>query len=137
MHAALRGQAANSRDKDEDARSTTSNSSRGQQRAARAATVDRSRAGKPRRTAANLADYIEKAFEERRQKAEQQGAAAAARAARTERRASGEGLLPPVDEQPAVRREASKASAGTGSPMSTTVEVPQGLARAARRGGYK
>ena len=73
-----------------------------------------------------MGDYIEKALEEQRQKAEAKAAAAAAREARTERRASGEEQLPPVDEQqPSLRREASMASeAASGSPMSATMEPP-------------
>ena len=67
-----------------------------------------------------MGDYIEKALEEQCGKADRKEAAAAARAARTERRASGEGLLPPLNEHPGVRREASKGSTNTGSPMSTT-----------------
>jgi hypothetical protein len=121
-------QTEGSRGDDDDARSTTSSSSRkssgGRQQAARAATIRHSR-GTPGSRVATMGDYIEQALDEQRRKAERKAVAAAARTFRSERRASGEGSLPPVNEQPGVRREASKASASTGSPMSTTVENPE------------
>jgi hypothetical protein len=73
-----------------------------------------------------MGDYIEQALEEQRRKAERKAVAAAAQTSRSERRASGEGLLPPVNEQqPSLQREASMASeAASGSPMSVTMEPP-------------
>ena len=126
----LCSQTEGSRGDDDDARSTTSSSSRkssgGRQQAARAATVRQSRAGKPGSRVATMGDYIEQALEEQRRKAERKVVAAAARTSRSERRASGEGLLPPVNEQqPSLQREASMASeAASGSPMSVTMEPP-------------
>ena len=126
----LCSQTEGSRGDDDDARSTTSSSSRkssgGRQQATRAATVRQSRAGKPGSRVATMGDYIEQALEEQRRKAERKAVTAAARTSRSERRASGEGLLPPVNEQqPSLQREASMASeAASGSPMSVTMEPP-------------
>ena len=72
-----------------------------------------------------MGDFLQQALEEQRLKTERREAAAASRATRSERRSSGEGQLPPVDEQqPALRRQHSKASGASGSPMSLTVEDP-------------
>ena len=78
-----------------------------------------------------MGDYIEKALEEQRQMAGAKAAAATAREARTERRASGEKQLPPVDEQqPSLRREASMASeAASGDYGATSVRWLDAFAR--------
>ena len=111
-------QTEGSRGDDDDARSTTSSSSRkssgGRQQAARAATVRQSRAGKPGSRVATMGDYIKQALEEQRRKAERKAVAAAARTSRSERRASGEGLLPPVNEQ-------QPSLAAFGSAMASTI----------------